>query len=50
MKIPPSKHEEFAQFLQSRHSTLFTADLREDHSAHRKFVAALDKELPARYR
>lgn len=50
MKIPPSKHEEFAQFLQSRHSTLFTADLLEDHSAHRKFVAALDKELPARYR
>lgn len=50
MNIPPSKHEEFAQFLQSRYPTLFTADLLEDHSAHRKFVAALDKELPARYR
>lgn len=47
MNIPPSKHEEFAQFLQSRHSTLFTADLFEDHAAHRKFVAAIDRELGA---
>ena len=48
MNIPPSKQEEFAQFLQSRHSTLFTSDLLEDHSAHRKFVAAIDRALGAR--
>jgi hypothetical protein len=47
MKIPPSRHDEFAAFLQTRYSTLFTSDLAEDHSAHFKFVAALDRELEA---
>lgn len=47
MNVPPSKHEEFADFLQSRYSILFTADLLEDHAAHRKFVAEIDRELGA---
>jgi hypothetical protein len=47
MNIPPSRHDEFAAFLQSRYSILFTSDLAEDHSAHLKFVAALDRELQA---
>jgi hypothetical protein len=47
MKIPSSRHDEFAAFLQSRYSTLFTSDLAEDHSAHLKFLAALDRELEA---
>ena len=47
MSIPPSRQEEFAEFLQAMYSTLFTSDLAEDHSAHLKFVAALDRELQA---
>jgi len=47
LNIPPNRHDEFAAFLQSRYSTLFTSDLAEDHSAHLKFVAALDRELEA---
>jgi DUF3015 family protein len=47
ISIPSSRQEEFAEFLQARYSTLFTSDLAEDHSAHLKFVAALDRELQA---
>jgi len=50
MNISPAKREEFAQFLQSRHSVLFTSNLAEDPLAHRKFVATLDRELPGRFR
>lgn len=47
MNVPPSRHDEFAAFLQSRYATLFTTDLTEDRLAHLKFVAALDREVQA---
>ena len=46
-EIPVSKQQEFGQVLQRNHADLFAADLQDDHSAHLKMVAALNRELTA---
>lgn len=45
--VPVEKHHEFGRILQERHAELFTADLKEDNTAHLKMVAALDRALLA---
>ncbi|MGE5710043.1 MAG: DUF3015 family protein [Nitrospira sp.] len=45
--VPVAKHQEFGRLLQEKHAELFTTDLQEDHSAHLKMVAALDRALLA---
>lgn len=45
--VPVAKHQEFGRLLQEKHEELFAADLQEDHAAHLKMVAALDRALLA---
>lgn len=45
--VPVEKHQKFGRLLQEKHGELFTADLQEDHTAHLKLVAALNRTIIA---